>query len=634
MDDIVEDQEQFEAPSLLQNIQTETYEVQQPDLMSNALASIESRLVGRLWADDEDTEVETEVIEEENFAKVLSKSGLGNSGTKLLLKQYCSDNKPDFIFIYEPMILASRIKSSVWSHLGLKLFYTNDRGPLVPNIWGICKLDINPIVVASSFQQVSVSIKIDSKQFYLCAVYVHTQFGRMRDLWNESNSLVINFPGAWCCIGDFNVVLGANECRGSHLPNKTSCDEFISFSNSANLTHLTTRGAIFTWIGRFVMRTGLMSGLVSFKFHKMWLSHHGLRKIVEDSWRVSIVGCPMISTLGHHNDLLEEENLAQQELSFALHLEEEYWKEKSRINWLTSGDRNTAYFHKLAKIRHSSKYMATLRQGENILIDQTDIANHALSYFTDLYATINDTCQNGLIQSVIPLLVSNDQNSMLTMIPSSDEIKSVVFGLNGDGAPSPGGFGGCFYQEFWDIVGNDVCCSITQFFMPGWILPNLNSNLIVLIPKFSGADKSEDFRPIALANFQFKVITKVLADRLAAIAPLIVSNQQRGFIKDRQIHDCICIASEAINLLEYKSFGGNLAIKLDVKKAFDTLDWSFMIDTLTAFGFDNKFIGWVKIILQSARLSISINGQSVGFFGCKRGVMQGDPSFLASLLSG
>ncbi|XP_019431279.1 PREDICTED: uncharacterized protein LOC109338477 [Lupinus angustifolius] len=305
---------------------------------------------------------------------------LGNSGTKLLLKQYCSDNKPDFIFIYEPMILASRIKSSFWSRLGLKLFYTNDRGPLVPNIWGICKLDINPIVVASSFQQVSVTIKIDSKQFYLCAVYAHTQFGRRRDLWNEINSLVIKFPRAWCCIGDFNAVLGANECRCSHLPNKTSCDEFRSFSNSTNLTHLTTRGAVVTWTnkrrGDALTEKRLDRALCNDNWFNVWSrstcytlprsksNHHPLilcftdfvtlkqnREVfgninlrVKSALKEVDAIQQRISALGHHNDLLEQENLAQQEPSFALHLEEEYWKEKARINWLTSGDRNTAYF--------------------------------------------------------------------------------------------------------------------------------------------------------------------------------------------------------------------------------------------------------------------------------------------------
>lgn len=151
------------------------------------------------------------------------------------------------------------------------------------------------------------------------------------------------------------------------------------------------------------------------------------------------------------------------------------------------------------------------------------------------------------------------------------------------------------------------------------MLPNLNSNLVVLTPKIPGADKVEDFRPIALANFQFKIITKVLANRLATIAPSIMSENQRAFIKSRHISDCVSIASEAGNLLDSKAFGGNIAIKFDIRKAFDTIDWEFLLNVLKAFGFNSVFCNWTRVILHSVKLSFSVNGKSIGFFSCKRG---------------
>lgn len=99
--------------------------------------------------------------------------------------------------------------------------------------------------------------------------------------------------------------------------------------------------------------------------------------------------------------------------------------------------------------------------------------------------------------------------------------------------------------------------------------------MVVMIPKSPNADRVENFRPIALANIQFKIITKVLEDRLALVAPKVISEQQRGFIRGRQISECTCLASEAINLLHHRTFGGNVAIKFDIKKAFDTIDWVF-----------------------------------------------------------
>lgn len=92
-----------------------------------------------------------------------------------------------------------------------------------------------------------------------------------------------------------------------------------------------------------------------------------------------------------------------------------------------------------------------------------------------------------------------------------------------DSAPGPDGFNGCFFQHFWDVVGDSVYHSMLKFFKIGWILPSLNSNLVVLIPKVPKADTINNFRPITLANFQFKVITKFLVERWVSIAPKIFS---------------------------------------------------------------------------------------------------------------
>lgn len=113
--------------------------------------------------------------------------------------------------------------------------------------------------------------------------------------------------------------------------------------------------------------------------------------------------------------------------------------------------------------------------------------------------------------------------------------------------------------------------------------------MVVLIPKVPEVDRIEQYRPIALANFKFNIITKVLADRLTRIAPNIVSQNQRGFIKGRQISDCICLTSEAINLIDKRNFGGNLAMTIDIRKAFDTLYWGFLLKVLHAFGFAPNF---------------------------------------------
>ncbi|MCI07528.1 RNA-directed DNA polymerase (Reverse transcriptase), partial [Trifolium medium] len=92
------------------------------------------------------------------------------------------------------------------------------------------------------------------------------------------------------------------------------------------------------------------------------------------------------------------------------------------------------------------------------------------------------------------------------------------------------------------------------------MLPNFNANIVVLIPKTPDVDSVSQFRPITLANFKFKIISKILTDRLAQILPSIISTEQRGFIKGRQIKDCICLTSEGINLLHLKFFGDDVMV--------------------------------------------------------------------------
>jgi len=99
----------------------------------------------------------------------------------------------------------------------------------------------------------------------------------------------------------------------------------------------------------------------------------------------------------------------------------------------------------------------------------------------------------------------------------------------------------------------------------------MNSNVVSLIPKIQGVDSIKDFKPIVVANLKFKNISKILANRLVMVTSRIISPNRYGFVQGRQIHDCICITSESINMLPKKDKGGNVAYKVDIHKAFDSL---------------------------------------------------------------
>lgn len=186
---------------------------------------------------------------------------------------------------------------------------------------------------------------------------------------------------------------------------------------------------------------------------------------------------------------------------------------------------------------------------------------------------------------------------MLTAVPSSEEITNIVFSMDSSSSPGLDGFPGSFYQNCWDIVDSDVISFVQYFFQHNWFYPNANSNFIVLLPKVEGANMISQFRPIALANILFKIIPKILADRLGPIASRIIFSQQTAFLKGRHISDCIGLVSEGFNMLDRKIRCGNVGIKVDIAKAFDTLNWSFLSEVLTRFGFSSKFLKFIHTIL-------------------------------------
>ncbi|CAK8535928.1 unnamed protein product [Lathyrus sativus] len=211
-------------------------------------------------------------------------------------------------------------------------------------------------------------------------------------------------------------------------------------------------------------------------------------------------------------------------------MEECFWKEKSRTIWNLEGDRNTAFFHRVSKIKSKLKPISMFKHDDAVLLDSKAIADCTVNYFKNLFSTNTSVLQDmSMVDDTIPRLVDNNMNVNLTQLPSLEEIYAAVFVLNKDSAPGPDGFGATFFQLFWNIVKGDVSNPVTDFFINGWILPSYNSNSIVLIPKVKGVDDLDSLRPIALSNFKFKLISKIIVDRLATLMPFLVSEEQCGF---------------------------------------------------------------------------------------------------------
>lgn len=207
-----------------------------------------------------------------------------------------------------------------------------------------------------------------------------------------------------------------------------------------------------------------------------------------------------------------------------------FYREKARTKWLSDGDRCSKFFHAFCKAKVARSSLNGLCVDGSLTTNPALISDHIVAYYRNLYTSTGTSSDFAEICSVIPNIVSQEENASLIAIPEADGIKATVFSMDPHIAPGPDGFSGSFYQSCWDIVGADVVNSVQQFFSQGYLLPNMNSNFIVLILKEPGANEISKFRPIVLRNFIFKIIPKILADRLGKFIARILSPQQTTFI--------------------------------------------------------------------------------------------------------
>jgi Reverse transcriptase (RNA-dependent DNA polymerase) len=191
-------------------------------------------------------------------------------------------------------------------------------------------------------------------------------------------------------------------------------------------------------------------------------------------------------------------------------------------------------------------------------------------------------------------------------------------------ACGPDGFPTEFFQQYWPIIKHDLIDVLHDLYDNKVDLWCLNKSHISLIPKKPGSNRLEDFRSISVLSFIPKLNTKILADRLSTLLPSLIAKNQTAFVQNRRIVKKILIAREKLSFLHRNKIPSVL-LKIDFRKAFDTISWEYFEGMLRARQFPNRWNSWIHNLLISSSSVVRTNGNNgTGFFH-RKGLRQGDP---------
>ena len=317
----------------------------------------------------------------------------------------------------------------------------------------------------------------------------------------------------------------------------------------------------------------------------------------------------------------------QEDLWVAAQANESLLRQKARSKWIREGDCNSRYFHMLMNASRRRNCLSGMIINESWIEEPSRVKEATRHYFLQHFQESDH--QRPRLDGISFRTLDNPQNELLVKRFQEDEVRRAVWSCGSEKSPGPDGLNFKFIKQFWHIIKPDVLRFQDEFYVSGIFPRGSNVSFITLIPKVTDPQLLKEYRPISLIGYMYKIVVKILANRLKQVMHLIIDERQSTFIEGRHLLHSVLIANEVVEEAR-RNQKPCIVFKVDYEKAYDSISWDFFIYMLRRMGFCSKWIQWIEGCLKSASISVLVNGSPSSEFLPQKGLKQGNP--LAPLL--